>query len=144
MYASRDVTFLKTQERSERVRVQVEEDIETPNEMLVSEDAAVSETKLKSESDVEETVTGEDKMVGRDSKSENVERKPKNNVPEQLHCSKHNRRPTARNDDTRFDVTSYARRKAPEKVSDVTLHGDGGDKSKIVNYRGVSFYQRQG
>ena len=23
-------------------------------------------------------------------------------------------------------------------------YGDGGDKSKVVNYRGVSFYQRQG
>jgi len=58
--------------------------------MLVSENTSASETKSKSESEVKKMVTEEDKMARRDSKSENIEGNPKNNVPEELHHLKCN------------------------------------------------------
>ena len=117
IYVSCNIIFFENPERSNRVRVQVEQDIKLANEMSISEEVFISNRESKFKSKMEDMVIAKDKSPGEESKSEDVKKKVVDNIPKSLCCLKHTRHPPIQNNNIYFTMTSYTYHKLSREFS---------------------------
>jgi len=117
IYVLCNVIFFENPERSDGVRVQVEQDIKPANEMSISKEVFISNRESKFKSKMEDMVIAKDKSPGEESKSEDVKKKIVDNIPKGLCRLKHTRHPPIQNNNIYFTMTSYTYHKLSREFS---------------------------